>query len=85
MFLDFISYSGGPLPEELIRDAPVPVSVLWGECRLFKRPKKNILAMVLRGSSIAATMDLQRPTIQAQFVRINCCDILQLVYCPGEE
>ena len=31
MFLDFISYSGGPLPEDLLRDAPCPVSILWGE------------------------------------------------------
>ena len=31
VFLDFISYSGGPLPEKLIRDCPVPVSILWGD------------------------------------------------------
>ena len=31
VFLDFISYSGGPLPEELISKCPVPVSLLWGE------------------------------------------------------
>lgn len=31
VFLDFISYSGGPLPEELIKQCPVPVSILWGE------------------------------------------------------
>lgn len=30
VFLDFISYSGGPLPEELLSKVPVPVSVLWG-------------------------------------------------------
>jgi pimeloyl-ACP methyl ester carboxylesterase len=30
VFLDFISYSGGPLPEQLIRECPVPVSVVWG-------------------------------------------------------
>ena len=33
MFLDFISYSGGPLPEELLDGlgaTGVPVSILWG-------------------------------------------------------
>lgn len=30
VFLDFISYSGGPLPEELLAKCPVPVSVVWG-------------------------------------------------------
>jgi pimeloyl-ACP methyl ester carboxylesterase len=30
VFLDFISYSGGPLPEELLARCPVPVSVVWG-------------------------------------------------------
>ncbi|KAF5833880.1 Alpha/Beta hydrolase protein, partial [Dunaliella salina] len=34
VFLDFISYSGGPLPEDLlstISSKSVPVSILWGE------------------------------------------------------
>lgn len=31
VFLDFISYSGGPLPETLLKECPVPVSILWGE------------------------------------------------------
>ncbi|KAG7671598.1 hypothetical protein Ndes2526B_g09240 [Nannochloris sp. 'desiccata'] len=31
VFLDFISYSGGPLPEQLIKECPVPVSVVWGQ------------------------------------------------------
>lgn len=31
VFLDFISYSGGPTPEELMSSCPVPVSVVWGE------------------------------------------------------
>lgn len=31
MFLDFISYSGGPLPEELLPRVSCPVSILWGE------------------------------------------------------
>lgn len=31
VFLDFISYSGGPLPEELLDRTTVPVSILWGE------------------------------------------------------
>lgn len=31
VFLDFISYSSGPLPEQLLAAAPVPVSVVWGE------------------------------------------------------
>lgn len=30
VFLDFISYSGGPLPEELLQIVPCPVSILWG-------------------------------------------------------
>ncbi len=30
VFLDFISYSGGPTPEGLMRDVRVPVSVVWG-------------------------------------------------------
>lgn len=44
VFLDFISYSGGPLPEELLDRTTVPVSILWGEkvrCdrhRLWSRP-----------------------------------------------
>ncbi|KAK9868847.1 hypothetical protein WJX84_007219 [Apatococcus fuscideae] len=31
VFLDFISYSGGPLPEELLDECKRPVSILWGE------------------------------------------------------
>ena len=31
VFLDFVSYSGGPLPEQLIPEMPVPVELLWGE------------------------------------------------------
>ena len=31
VFLDFISYSGGPLPEELLAEVNLPVSILWGE------------------------------------------------------
>ncbi len=33
VFLDFISYSGGPLAEDLLKAMPstVPVSVVWGE------------------------------------------------------
>lgn len=30
VFLDFISYSGGPTPEALMRAVQVPVSVVWG-------------------------------------------------------
>ncbi|GBF88496.1 hypothetical protein Rsub_01209 [Raphidocelis subcapitata] len=30
VFLDFISYSGGPLPEELLARMTAPVSILWG-------------------------------------------------------
>ncbi|GAB5363022.1 hypothetical protein AAMO2058_000848200 [Amorphochlora amoebiformis] len=31
VFLDFISYSGGPLPEELIPEMKCPVQIVWGE------------------------------------------------------
>lgn len=31
VFLDFISYSGGPLPETLLQQCTVPVSIVWGE------------------------------------------------------
>jgi pimeloyl-ACP methyl ester carboxylesterase len=31
VFLDFISYSGGPLPEELLAKCTRPVRILWGE------------------------------------------------------
>lgn len=31
MFLDFISYSGGPLPEELLEVIKVPVTIAWGD------------------------------------------------------
>ncbi|KAG5181483.1 Alpha/Beta hydrolase protein [Tribonema minus] len=31
VFLDFISYSGGPLPEELLPEMQVPVLIGWGE------------------------------------------------------
>jgi pimeloyl-ACP methyl ester carboxylesterase len=31
VFLDFISYSGGPLPEELLPQMQVPVRILWGD------------------------------------------------------
>ena len=31
VFLDFISYSSGPLPEHQLAQCPVPVSILWGE------------------------------------------------------
>lgn len=30
MFLDFISYSGGPLPEDLLAVVKVPVQIAWG-------------------------------------------------------
>jgi pimeloyl-ACP methyl ester carboxylesterase len=30
VFLDFISYSGGPLPEDLLARMTAPVSILWG-------------------------------------------------------
>ncbi len=30
VFLDFLSYSGGPLPEELIPKMPCPVELVWG-------------------------------------------------------
>lgn len=30
VFLDFIGYSGGPLPEDLVAQVQVPVSILWG-------------------------------------------------------
>mmetsp|Transcript_26574 Transcript_26574/g.26821 ORF Transcript_26574/g.26821 Transcript_26574/m.26821 type:complete len:340 (+) Transcript_26574:40-1059(+) len=31
VFLDFISYSGGPLPEQLLNEVKCPVRILWGE------------------------------------------------------
>lgn len=31
VFLDFISFSSGPLPEEQMARCPVPVSVVWGD------------------------------------------------------
>lgn len=31
VFLDFISYSGGPLPEDLIPKVTCPLSIVWGE------------------------------------------------------
>lgn len=31
VFLDFISYSGGPLPEDLLAKCTVPVRMIWGE------------------------------------------------------
>ena len=31
VFLDFISYSGGPLPEELLPQVTAPVFIGWGE------------------------------------------------------
>lgn len=42
VFLDFISYSGGPLAEDLLASPPlaggaVPVSVLWGEADPWER------------------------------------------------
>eukprot|EP01024_Parvocaulis_polyphysoides_P028463 TRINITY_DN2574_c1_g1_i1.p2 TRINITY_DN2574_c1_g1~~TRINITY_DN2574_c1_g1_i1.p2 ORF type:complete len:351 (-),score=31.81 TRINITY_DN2574_c1_g1_i1:214-1266(-) len=30
VFLDFVSYSTGPLPDELLKKVQVPVSVVWG-------------------------------------------------------
>jgi len=38
VFLDFISYSGGPLPEELLPKCTVPVRMFWGD----KDPWENI-------------------------------------------
>ena len=38
VFLDFISYSGGPLPEELLPRCDVPVRMFWGD----KDPWENI-------------------------------------------
>ena len=34
VFLDFISYSDGPLPDELLEACKRPVSILWGACTL---------------------------------------------------
>lgn len=31
VFLDFISYSGGPLPEDLLSTIKVPVMIGWGD------------------------------------------------------
>ena len=31
VFLDFISYSSGPLAEDLLEEVSCPVSILWGE------------------------------------------------------
>ncbi|PRW20472.1 chloroplastic isoform X1 [Chlorella sorokiniana] len=31
VFLDFISYSSGPLPEQQLEEVTVPVSIVWGE------------------------------------------------------
>ena len=31
MFLDFLSYSSGPLPEAQLAAVTVPVSILWGD------------------------------------------------------
>ena len=31
VFLDFLSYSSGPLPEEQLAAVKVPVSILWGD------------------------------------------------------
>ena len=31
VFLDFISYSSGPLAEDLLDEVSCPVSILWGE------------------------------------------------------
>ena len=31
VFLDFISYSGGPLAEDLLEVITQPVSILWGK------------------------------------------------------
>ena len=31
VFLDFLSYSSGPLPEEQLAAVTVPVSMLWGD------------------------------------------------------
>ena len=31
VFLDFISYSGGPLPEDLLKIIKVPVVIAWGD------------------------------------------------------
>ena len=44
VFLDFLSYSGGPLPEELIPQMPCPVEILWGE----KDRKSNHTYMHMR-------------------------------------
>jgi pimeloyl-ACP methyl ester carboxylesterase len=39
VFLDFISYSSGPLPEELLSKMSKPVSMLWGEKDPWEDPK----------------------------------------------
>jgi len=31
VFLDFLSYSSGPLPEQQLEEVTVPVSILWGD------------------------------------------------------
>jgi pimeloyl-ACP methyl ester carboxylesterase len=41
VFLDFICYSGGPLPEELLEKTSVPVSMLWGEKDPWEDMKKG--------------------------------------------
>ena len=39
VFLDFISYSSGPLPEELLAKTTRPVSILWGALDPWEDPK----------------------------------------------
>lgn len=31
VFLDFVSYSGGPLPQKLLQGVEVPVCMVWGD------------------------------------------------------
>ena len=50
VFLDFISYSGGPTPEELLMEAPCPVSVLWGAQHSHLSPK-GLGALIMAGGT----------------------------------
>lgn len=52
VFLDFICYSGGPLPEELLEKTTVPVSMLWGE-------KVSWTRMIFTGLRIACMVHNQ--------------------------
>ena len=77
VFLDFISYSGGPLAEDLLEVITRPVSILWGKspvpiCKIEDCPilEKSVFPMQFQVSQVIEG-SASPVNISASFLRFN--------------